>query len=283
MLEAIDVTVRIGTRKLLDRVSLSVHTGETAVIVGENGAGKSTLLKLFAGDRLPARARTEGRVRVAGRELAAWPLAARARLRAVLPQRPELAFAFTAREVAAFGRYPVSTGWHDRRDREIVDAALALADATHLAGREVTTLSGGEQARVHLAAAFAQLWEADFPHPRFLLLDEPTAALDLAHQHALLVTARAFAAQRNVGIFAILHDLNLAATYADRVVVLHQGRVLAQGAPGAVLQPATIAAGFGVAAQVLRHPITGGILIATAAATDAVGVGHGGVSSCRTL
>jgi len=266
VLEARRVTVRIGTRRLLDDVSLQVGVAETVAIVGENGAGKSTLVKLLAGDRLPAAARVDGGARIAGRDLAAWSLTERARLRAVLPQRPELAFAFTAREVAAFGRYPVSTRWHDRRDRDIVDAALALADAAQLAEREVTTLSGGEQARVHLATAFAQLWETDYPHPRFLLLDEPTAALDLAHQHALLVTARAFAAQRNVGILAILHDLNLAATYADRVVVLHQGRVLAQGAPGDVLQPATIAAGFGVTAQVLRHPLTGGLLIATAAA-----------------
>jgi len=271
MLEARDVTVRIGARKLLDGVSLHVHAGETVAIVGENGAGKSTLLKLLAGDRLPPRAQVDGAVHVAGRDLHAWSLAERARLRAVLPQRPELAFAFTAREVATFGRYPVSTRWRDPRDREIVDAALVLADAFHLADREVTTLSGGEQARVHLAAAFAQLWETDYPQPRFLLLDEPTAALDLAHQHALLATARAFAAQRNLGVLAILHDLNLAASYADRLVVLHTGRVLAQGAPVDVLQPATIAEGFGVAAHILQHPLTHGILIATAS-TDFAGL-----------
>lgn len=265
MLEASHVSVRIGARKLLDDVSLEVRPGHTVAIVGENGAGKSTLLKVLAGDRLPARAHASGGVNVSGRALSAWSLAERARLRAVLPQRPELAFAFTAREVAAFGRYPVSTRWRDPRDREIVDAALDLADALHLADREVTTLSGGEQARVHLAAAFAQLWETDHPYPRFLLLDEPTAALDLAHQHALLATARDFAASRNLGVLAILHDLNLAATYADRVVVLHRGRVLAQGSPIDVLQPRTIAEGFGVAAEVLPHPLTHGVLIATAA------------------
>jgi iron complex transport system ATP-binding protein len=265
MLDVRDVSVRIGARKLLDGVSLAMSAGETVAIVGENGAGKSTLLKLVAGDRLPPRAHLDGSVHVAGRDLRAWSLAERARLRAVLPQRPELAFAFTSREVAMFGRYPVSTRWRDPREREIVDEALALADAFHLADREVTTLSGGEQARVHLAAAFAQLWETDYPHPRFLLLDEPTAALDLAHQHALLASARGFAAQRNLGILAILHDLNLAASYADRVMVLHGGRVLAQGPPSEVLRPDTIAKGFGVAAHVLRHPITQGMLIATAA------------------
>lgn len=265
MLDIAHATVRIGARKLLEDVSLTVDAGEFVVVIGENGAGKSTLLKMASGDPMPSRAQVAGSVSVAGRSLRHWTLGERARLRAVLSQRPELAFAFTAREVVMFGRYPVSTRWRDPRDREIVDETLALADALHLADREVTTLSGGEQARVHLAAAFAQLWEADYPHPRFLLLDEPTAALDLAHQHALLATARSFAAQRNMGVLAILHDLNLAASYADGVVVLQGGRVLARGTPSAVLQPETIAQGFGVAAHVLRHPLTNGMLIATAA------------------
>ncbi|MGH7292853.1 MAG: ATP-binding cassette domain-containing protein, partial [Myxococcota bacterium] len=132
MLESRNATVRIGARKLLDAVSLHVRAGETVAIVGENGAGKSTLMKLLAGDRLPPGAHTDGSVHLAGRELAGWSLPERARLRAVLPQRPELAFAFTAREVATFGRYPISTRWRDPRDREIVDAALTLADALHL-------------------------------------------------------------------------------------------------------------------------------------------------------
>jgi len=264
MLEARNVVARIGTRTLLDDVSLTVNAGETVVVVGQNGAGKSTLLKLLAGDRLAAQMHIEGSVHIAGKPMSAWSLAERARLRAVLPQRPELAFAFTAREVAAFGRYPVSARWRDPRDGQIVDEALALADAAHLAGREVNTLSGGEQARVHFASVLAQLWDTDDLRPRFLLLDEPTAALDLAHQHAVLATSRTFAAQRNLGVVAILHDLNLAAAYGDRVVVLRAGRVLAQGKPADVLQPAIIAEGFGVAAQVLQHPLTEGILIATA-------------------
>jgi iron complex transport system ATP-binding protein len=263
-LEAHRVTVGIGRRLLLDDVSLSVAPGETVTIVGENGAGKSTLLRLLSGDRLPERSHAAGEVRIAGRPLQAWTLGERARLRAVLPQRPELAFAFTAREVATFGRYPASTRWGEARDHEIVDAALVLADALHLADREVATLSGGEQARVHLAAAFAQLWEQEYEHPRFLLLDEPTAALDLAHQHALLATSRTFAQARRIGILAILHDLNLAATYADRVVIMHRGRVLAHGTPADVLRPATIAEGFAVSAHVMPHPLTQGLLIATA-------------------
>ena len=182
----------------------------------------------------------------------------------MLTQRPELAFAFTSREVATFGRYPVSTRWRDPRDREIVDAALALADAFHLADREVVTLSGGEQARVHLAAAFAQLWETEYPHPRFLLLDEPTAALDLAHQHALLATARAFAAERNL-------DRRDPARPQPRGELLRPRDGAAprpRARPGHAVGSAAACddcRGFGVAAQVLRHPLTEGMLIATAA------------------
>jgi iron complex transport system ATP-binding protein len=264
MLTARNITVTMHERTVLRDVSLAVAPGETVAILGENGAGKTTLLRALAGDRQPAGARVTGDVALSGRAIHAWSLPERARLRAVLPQRPELAFAFTAREVAGFGRYAHRGGLGTTDDRAIADAALHLTDAAHLAEREVATLSGGEQARVHLASAFAQLWEMASALPRFLLLDEPTAALDLAHQHQLLETAREFAAARGIGVVAILHDLNLAAMYADRVLVLWRGGVAAQGTPREVLQPATIGEAFSVAAQVLPHPLVDGMLIATA-------------------
>jgi len=265
MLRARNITVALRERRLLDDVSIHVTPGETVAILGENGAGKTTLLRALAGDRQPSGARQTGDVTLAGRPIRAWPLHERARLRAVLPQRPEIAFAFNAREVAGFGRYAHHGGWRSPEDHGIADAALRLTDAFHLAEREVTTLSGGEQARVHLASVFAQLWEPQSASPRFLLLDEPTAALDLAHQHQLLETAREFAQTRGIGVVAILHDLNLAAMYADRVVVLLHGAVIADGTPRDVLQPSTIGEGFAVAAQVLPHPLVDdGMLIATA-------------------
>lgn len=265
MLKVDGVTVQLGSRALLDDVSVELASGEALAVLGENGAGKSTLLRLMAGDGVPHAARLTGDVWLNGRPMRQWSLAERAQMRAVLPQRPELAFSFSAREVAAFGRYPSSGGWLAVDDYSIADAALRLTDAAHLAHRDVTTLSGGEQARVHLAAVFAQLWEQSAPWPRYLLLDEPTAALDLAHQHHLLATAREFAQQRGIGIVAILHDLNLAAMYADRVLILLHGAALVQGAPAEVLQPATITDGFGVAARVLAHPLAASALIATAA------------------
>ena len=264
MLEARDATVAIDGRTLLDAVDLRVAPGEWLAIVGENGAGKSTLLRFLAGERFAARARLRGEARLAGRNILDWTVTERARLRAVVTQRPNVAFAFTAREVARLGRYAAGGGGA-AQERAIADAALELTGTAHLADREVATLSGGEMARVHLAAAFAQLWETECAHGRYLLLDEPTAALDLAHQHALLATSREFAQVRGIGVIAILHDLNLAASYADRMIVMQSGRVLAEGTPSDVLQPATIARGFAVQAQVLRHPLTAGILIATAA------------------
>ena len=276
MLVAEGLTVQVRGRTLLSNVDLSVAPDEIVAIVGENGAGKSTLLKRLAGERPPPATRVHGRVTLSGRPIESWPLLQRARLRAVLPQRSELAFSFSAREVAAFGRLAVrgggglsASGWAWRDDEAIAEAALELTDAQHLVHRDVTTLSGGEQARVHLAAVFAQLWERECDTPRFLLLDEPTAALDLAHQHHLLATARAFAAERGIGVVAVLHDLNLAAQYTDRVVILLQGRVLRCGRPRDVLDAPTIGTGFAVAASVLPHPLVSSALIATASRTGA--------------
>ncbi|MDL1862926.1 heme ABC transporter ATP-binding protein [Betaproteobacteria bacterium PRO7] len=260
MLACASFSVRAGWRLLLKDIDFAVRAGEFVAVLGENGAGKTTLLRALAGESL-APLRAGGRVELAGRPIDAWPPRERARLRAVLPQHAELSFAFTAQEVALLGRYPHGA---TAADRAIALQALQLADAAHLAEREVAALSGGERARVLLAAVFAQLWETEADHARFLLLDEPTAALDLAHQHHLLATARQFAAQRGLGVLAILHDLNLAAQYADRVLVLRDGRLLAQGAPRDVLSPQLIAEAFAVAASVLAHPLKPAPLIATA-------------------
>ncbi len=265
MLKVDCVTVKLGSRALLDSVGVELAPGETLAVLGENGAGKSTLLRLMAGDGVPYGARLTGDVRLNNRPVRQWSLAERAQMRAVLPQRPELAFSFSAREVAAFGRYPSRGGWLAADDYTIADAALRLTDAAHLAQRRHDAVGRRAGAHVHQRSVFAQLWEQSAPWPRYLLLDEPTAALDLAHQHHLLATAREFAQQRGIGVVAILHDLNLAAMYADRVLVLLHGQALAQGAPVDVLQPGMISDGFGVAARVLPHPLASSPLIATAA------------------
>jgi len=258
MLSLEDVHVRIGGATLLGGVTLPVRPGEVVAVVGPNGAGKSTLLQVASGERAPS----AGRAALDGRPLAAYAPERLAARRAVLPQQSALAFGFTAFEVAMLGRMPhAATG----ADHEAAAwRALERAGVAHLAGRRYPTLSGGEQQRVHLARALAQLdgpaggpaggsaGPAGGP-ARYLLLDEPTASLDLAHQHAVLALARAHA-EAGGGVLVVLHDLNLAAQYADRLAVLRAGRLLADGPPAEVLDPALVHAAFDVPVVVLPHP-----------------------------
>jgi len=249
MLEAIDVTVTAARATLLKRVSLQVRPGEMLALLGENGAGKSTLLRVLAGDIRPQ----AGSVQLSGRPMYLWSMADRARRRAVLPQRAEVAFGFTALEVVLMGRQPHGDGAPGADALAIAREALGCVDAAHLTDRIVNTLSGGEAARVHLARVLAQLW-THAAGDRFLLLDEPTASLDPAHQHLTLACARTFARDHGLGVLAVLHDVNLAAQYADRIALLKRGRLIAEGAPHAVLTPDRLEACYGVQAVVMPHP-----------------------------
>jgi iron complex transport system ATP-binding protein len=250
MLAARDVTVAVDAAVLLRGVSAHVAPGEVSVLLGENGAGKSTLLRVLAGDVAPR----SGEVTLDGHPMRTLGIAQRARARAVLPQAASFAFGFTALETVLIGRYPHARSSTRSRDLEIARAALAALDAAHLEARLVTTLSGGEAARVQFARALAQLWPGEGGDPRYLLLDEPTASLDPAHQHLALRTARTLARDHGVGVLAVLHDVNLAAQYADRVVLLKDGAAIAQGTPADAFTPASLAACFRVEATVLPHP-----------------------------
>ncbi len=223
-------------------------------VIGPNGAGKSTLLHLLSGALAPDR----GWVGLDGRPLGEWPRTELARRRAVLPQASDLSFPFRGIEVVLMGR-AAHAGVSDRdRDAAVAFAALRATDALHLAERVYPTLSGGERQRVQLARVLAQIWPDDggADEPRFLLLDEPTSALDLLHQHLVMSVARDLA-DHGVGVLAVLHDPNLAAMYADRIVVLDNGCVVADGAVEAVLTEATIGRVFGLAVTVGRHPTRG--------------------------
>ena len=252
MLRAERLAARRGPCTVLQGIDLELRPGEVLGVLGPNGAGKSTLLGALSGELVPA----QGRVLLDGRELAAWSGAERARRLAVLPQSSTLSFAFRVEEVVALGRLPHASGW--QRDGEIVAAALAAADATHLAGRSYLALSGGERQRVHLARVLAQLWPG--AAGQVLLLDEPTAMLDPLHQHTILQAVQALAA-RGVAVLVILHDLNLAARYCDRLLLLERGRVQALGTPTEVLQAAALQAVFGLEVLVQRHPERGHPLI----------------------
>lgn len=252
MLRAEKLAVRRGPLTVLSGIDLELQPGEVFGVLGPNGAGKSSLLGALSGELAPA----QGRVLLDGRALAAWPGRERAQRLAVLPQSSTLGFAFRVDEVVALGRLPHASG--RQRDGEIVGAALAAADAGHLAGRSYLALSGGERQRVHLARILAQLWPG--AAGQALLLDEPTSMLDPLHQHTILQAVQALAA-RGVAVLVVLHDLNLAARYCDRLLLLERGRVQALGTPAQVLQPAPLRAVFGLEVLVQRHPERGHPLI----------------------
>ena len=249
MIEARNISFSINSKKLLADVSLNIRNGEVLAVLGANGAGKSTLRKILGGDLLPS----SGEVLMTGKPLSNWTLLERARVRAVLPQHSTLDFPFSVAEVVLLGRAPHLQGTESKRDFAIAEATLEAVEAAHLRERIYPTLSGGEQQRVHLARTLAQIWEAAAGQPRYLLLDEPTSNLDLAHQHSILKIVKKFA-REGVGAMVILHDLNLAAQYADKIVLLKNGKIVAHGKPAEVLTPEIIEETLAMPVIVMRHP-----------------------------
>ncbi len=247
MIEARSITYRVGDKTLVSGVSLSVEPGEIVALVGPNGAGKSTLLRVLAGEIEP----TDGEVELGGRASSEESVRRRAEMRAVLPQHSELSFPFSCYEVVLLGRTPHIERRESQKDHAITRLAMTATDTRAYEGRSYPTLSGGERQRVQAARALAQIWEG--PHCRALLLDEPTASLDLAHQHAMLRLARRMADDR-CAVVCVLHDLNLASQYATRLAVMRRGRLHVVGAPSQVLSPALLAEVFEVDALVVPHP-----------------------------
>ena len=249
-LRALGIDLHVAGFDLLSGIRMQLEPGTVTAVVGPNGAGKSSLLRVLSGD-LPA---TRGEVHLNGRPLADWDPQTRARMLAVLPQQSTLDFPFTAREVVGLARIPHRTG--AARDREIVQAALEAVDAGYLDKRYYTHMSGGEKQRVQLARVLAQIWEPESEGTRILLLDEPTSAFDLSHQQLTLDIVRRFAGD-GVAVLAVLHDLNLAARCADRMLVLSCGVLAADGTPEQVLDEALVERVFGLRCMVMPHPITG--------------------------
>ncbi|MEM7029031.1 MAG: heme ABC transporter ATP-binding protein [Chloroflexota bacterium] len=249
MLEAHDLSFRVGQKTLVNRISLLVEVGQIVAVVGPNGAGKSTLLKLLTGELQP----DNGVVWLMGKPLDDWPIAEQAKMRAVLPQRSNLAFPFTVSEVVLMGRTPYNQGRETMEDQAIVIETLQAVGMSDFADRTYTTLSGGEQQRVQLARVLAQIWTNIGKETCYLLLDEPTASLDLAHQYQTLRLAKQVA-EKGIGVLTILHDLNLAAQYADTILILSQGDQVAQGSPKEMLTVDIIAQAFDISVVVLPHP-----------------------------
>ncbi len=248
MIQSRNITVEINSKKLLDNISLEISCGEIHAILGPNGAGKSTLRKVLCGDLMP----TKGSVSMDNKPLCDWSLTERAMVRAVLPQDSSLNFPFSVLEVVLMGRAPHIIGTESEKDFQIARSALESVDELKLSERIYSTLSGGEKQRVQLARVLAQIWEKT-SNSRYLLLDEPTSNLDLAHQHKTLMIARKFASE-GVGVLVIIHDLNLAAQYANRITLLKEGELIISDLPEKVFEADIIYDTFGVSVSVQKHP-----------------------------
>lgn len=253
MLRVNDLTILAARNgpALVREVTFSTAPGTMLAVLGANGAGKSTLLRALAGER----GHRTGRVLWKGVEVDGIPLGDLARERAFLDQQSAVPFAFTVREVVMMGRYPHFSAMPSTADERAVDAALERMHLTDLQHRIMPSLSGGERKRAHIARVLAQL-DRGGSSASLLLMDEPLNDLDVKHQHTLLAHARNLAEQGHC-VLAVLHDVNMAARYAHRVLLMAGGRMLAHGRPSDVFTHDRLEAAYGIRTAVLEHPLTG--------------------------
>lgn len=249
-----DAQVFRGTACVLDGVALQLRPSEVLGVLGANGAGKSTMLGAMSGELVLQR----GQVRLDAQCLTSLDGARQARRRAVLPQHASLSFPLPVETVVGMGAYPFPELSPPDVERRIADA-LGQVDLLHKQHASYRSLSGGERQRVQFARVLVQLHAAlDCEGGAYLLLDEPVSSLDPRHQRGVLATARNLAQQRGVGVLAVLHDLNLAARWCDRLAVMAQGRILACGTPQEVLTPDILEQAYGLRPSVVAHPVDAG-------------------------
>ena len=254
MLEASNITFRVGERALIQEVSVSFAPGKLHLIIGPNGAGKSTLIKVLARLLRPQ----TGKVEYEGADVRQQSEADLAKRRAVLSQAVEVAFPLTVREVVMMGRYPHFGGRPGPVDEKITDELMEFFEVMEFSSRNYQTLSGGERQRVNFARVLAQLWHAGSDSTsvsgspsmptacRYLFLDEPLTFLDIRHQIAFMKKVQGFADASDIVTVGVVHDLNLAARFADRIVLLNGGSVVTTGTPAEVLTASHIREVFGV-------------------------------------
>lgn len=251
MMQVKNISVKTPLKKtIVDSVSLDVKPGTLTAIVGKNGAGKSSVLKAMCGD-LP---KSSGTILFEGKNVDEIELRELAKRRAVMAQKTHIEFSFTAQEIVGIGRAPFSGVFTSHKDEKIILKCMEKADALHLRNQSFTTLSGGEQQRVHFARALAQIWDSiEISTPSYLLLDEPLASLDVAHQHEMMYVLKQICKQ-NVGVLIVIHDLNLAAQYANQVHILKDGKTVIQGTPFEVFTEDIVTKAFDYPVSIIPHP-----------------------------
>jgi len=236
-----NLEIELAGQRVLRDVGFGLSEGELLAVLGPNGAGKSTVVRALAGDLKSA----AGVMEFAGRPLHSWSSRELARHRGVMPQRVDISFPLTAEDVICLGRPPEPRS----RSRDIVRELMTLLDISHLCNRLMPRLSGGEQQRVQLARVLAQVW--DSAGPVLLLLDECTSALDPAHQQQVFSLLKQLTRLRGFGVMAVVHDLNLAARFADRLLLLHQGQCHSVGTASQVLTESALQQVYGLRARIL--------------------------------
>lgn len=246
------LSISIDKKRLLNRIDLVIEPNELTVIIGPNGAGKSTLLKACAGDMTP----TSGDIYINQESIVSFSSVKLAKTRAVMTQSYEMGFGFTALEIVSMGCFSYENKISQQQKREIIRDVMNFMEIAHLAERNFMTLSGGEQQRTQLARVLAQLWlPYEQEEPRYLFLDEPTSSLDVFHQYHVLSLAKELT-QRNIGVLAVVHDLSLAASFADQLALINHGEIVTKGKPESVLQRSHLADVYGIKAEYYHHSVT---------------------------
>jgi len=236
MLSAKNITYKIGDKTLLDDVSIDFEAGKLNIIIGPNGAGKSTLVKVICNQLKPQ----TGSVKYGEKDLQSLSIAELARIRAVLSQNIEVAFPLKVAEVVMMGRYPHFSGRPGTKDEKACEEAMHFFDVWHMADRNYMTLSGGEKQRVHFARVISQIWQPVENSCRYLVLDEPLTFLDVHYQFDFMHKVMELLKSKDMVVIGVVHDLNLAAKFADKILLLHTGKLLAAGTKSEVLSKENI-------------------------------------------
>ena len=251
MLNARNVTYSIGNFRLVEDITLDFKSGELAVIMGQNGAGKSTLLKILAGSLK----HYAGEVIMMDRSLDSFSDLELAKTRAVLSQHYDVSFPIPVGEIVLMGRYPHFKNTPSANDNVICEKAMEMMGVTQLSDRDYNTLSGGESQKVQMARVLAQIWQAEENEQKILFLDEPVSSLDLHYQHYILRIAKEYA-KSNILVIAVLHDINLAFNYADRVIFMKTGKIVKTYSGDEEVDKAVVSEVFDVKTEIIKNPFS---------------------------